>query len=247
MTLVLQTILLPLALANADSQVILKGGTHVPFSPTMTYIEQVYLRMLNYMGIEATAKLRAWGWYPQGGGEIQIQISGGGNINGINLLERSQLKQVRGLAVVTELPSHIPQRMANRADNLLRQAGLKATIQVLRETGVAPGAGVFLTAEYENSLSGFAGIGRLRLPAEKVADIACGQLLQFHQTGAPVDQHLADQLLLPAALASQQSQYRVAEISNHLTTNAAIIEQFGLAKVTVDEAEKIVTVKPVTI
>jgi RNA 3'-terminal phosphate cyclase (ATP) len=246
MTLVLQTILLPLALANADSQVTLKGGTHVPFSPTMTYVEQVYLPMLHKMGVEATAKLRGWGWYPQGGGEIQIQVSGGGILNGINLLERGKLRQIRGLAVVTELPASIPQRMTNRADNLLRQAGLKAVIQALREKGVAPGAGIFLTAEYQHSWSGFGGIGRLRLSAEKVAEIACQQLLQFHQTDAPVDQHLADQLLLPAALASEASQYRVAEISTHLTTNAAIIEQFGLARVTVDEAEKLVSVIPVT-
>ena len=133
--------------------------------------------------------------------------------------------------MVTELPASIPQRMANRADNLLRQAGLKAVIQALREKGVAPGAGIFLTAEYQHSWSGFGGIGRLRLPAEKVADIACQQLLQFHQTDAPVDQHLADQLLLPGAIASEASQYKVAEISTHLTTNAAIIEQFGLARV----------------
>ncbi|MBW4644595.1 MAG: RNA 3'-phosphate cyclase [Goleter apudmare HA4340-LM2] len=243
-TLVLQTVLLPLSLASADSQVILRGGTHVPYSPTMTYIEQVYLPMLHQMGIEAKAKLRAWGWYPQGGGEMQIQVSGGKTLNGINLLERGNLRQVKGLAVVTELPAHIPQRMANRADNLLRQAGLKTAIQPLREKGVAPGAGIFLTAEYQHSLTGFGGFGRLRIPAEKVADIACRQLLQFHQTGAPVDEHLADQLLLPAALASEKSQYRVAEISTHLTTNAAIIELFGLAKVTVDEVEKIVMVKP---
>lgn len=244
MTLVLQTVLLPLALASADSQVILKGGTHVPFSPTMTYIEQVYLPMLRRMGVKATAKLRAWGWYPQGGGEMQIKVSGSGTINGITLLERGNLHQVRGLAVVTELASHIAQRMANRAENLLRQAGLKAAIEALREKGVAPGAGVFLTAEYKNSLTGFGGFGRLRLPAEKVADIACRQLLQFHYTGAPVDEHLADQLLLPATLASGASQYRASEISSHLTTNAAIIERFGLARVTVDEAEKIVAIAP---
>jgi RNA 3'-terminal phosphate cyclase (ATP) len=84
----------------------------------------------------------------------------------------------------------------------------------------------------------------LRLAAEKVADIACEELLKFHHTGAPVDQHLGDQLLLPAALASQGSQYRVAEVSTHLTTNATVIEQFGLARVRVDEGEKIVMVMP---
>lgn len=48
--LVLQTILLPLALASNDSQVILKGGTHVSHSPAIAYIKQVYLPMLQPMG-----------------------------------------------------------------------------------------------------------------------------------------------------------------------------------------------------
>jgi RNA 3'-terminal phosphate cyclase (ATP) len=55
---------------------------------------------------------------------------------------------------------------------------------------------------------------------------------------------LADQLLLPLALASTPSQYRVAEISLHLTTNAWVIEQFGLAKITIDETEKLVAIAP---
>ncbi|MHC5609676.1 MAG: RNA 3'-terminal phosphate cyclase [Nostoc sp.] len=243
--LVLQTILLPLALASGNSQVTLKGGTHVNFSPTVTYIEQVYLPILQRMGVKAQVKLGAWGWFPQGGGEVELQVSGGSQLGGINLLERGELEQVRGLAVVTELPSHIPQRMANRAENLLRKAHLKVAIQTLRERGVAPGAGIFLTAEYQNSLTGFGGFGRLRLSAETVAEIACQQLLEFHHTGAAIDEHLADQLLLPAALASQESQYSAAEVSRHLTTNAAVIEQFGLAQIRVNEAEKIVSVIPV--
>jgi RNA 3'-terminal phosphate cyclase (ATP) len=134
--------------------------------------------------------------------------------------------------------------MANRAQNLLQEAKLKVTVQALREKGIAPGAGLFLTAKYKNSLAGFAGLGEKRLSSEKVAEIACEELLKFHQTSAPVDEHLADQLLLPAALANEKSQYRVAEVSLHLTTNAAVIEQFGLARVMVDDVEKIVVVEP---
>lgn len=241
-TLVLQTILLPLALATGDSEVTLRGGTQVTHSPPFTYIEQVYLPMLNRMRVQAEARLCAWGWYPQGGGEVELRVSGGSKLSGINLLERGDLRQVRGLAVVTELPSHIPQRMASRAENLLHEADLKAHVQPLRERGVAPGAGLFLTAEYENSLAGFSALGRVGLPAEKVAQMACEEMLDFHKTGAPVDVHLADQLLLPAALASEASQYRVAQISTHLTTNAWVIEQFGLVGVTVDEVEKVVVV-----
>lgn len=251
LTLVLQTILLPLALADRSrevgcnvSTVTLRGGTHVAFSPPFTYIEQVYLPMLKQMGLQAEAKLNAWGWYPQGGGEVELQVSGGSKLSGINLLERGNLHQVQGLAVVTELPSHIPQRMASRAENLLHLANLRAFVQPLRSRGVAPGAAIFLTAEYEHTRAGFGALGRVGLPAEKVAQMACEELLQFHQTAAPVDEHLADQLLLPTALASQESQYRVAQISTHLTTNAWVIEQFGLARVTVDEVEKVVAVVP---
>ncbi len=244
--LVLQTILLPLALATGDSQVTLRGGTHIAHSPPFTYIEQVYLPVLAQMGLKAQAKLNAWGWYPRGGGEIALRVSGGTTLSGLSLLERGALQQVRGLAAVTELPSHIPQRMAMRAENLLQQANLKAHVQPLRERGIGPGAGVFLTADYEHSRAGFSAIGRLGVPAEQVAQMACEELLDFHNTGAPVDVHLADQLLLPAALASVESQYRVAEISTHLTTNAWVIEQFRLARVTVDEAEEVVAVAPVS-
>lgn len=245
-TLVLQTILLPLVLASGNSQVTLRGGTHVSHSPSMTYIEQVYLPTLHRMGVGVEAKLNAWGWYPQGGGEVELLMNGVSKLGGINLVERGDLQQVRGLAVVTELPSHIPQRMASRAENLLREAQLKPNIQPLRAKGIAPGASLFLTAEYENSESGFGALGRLGLPADKVAQMACEELLKFHQTGAPVDEHLADQLLLPAALACQNSVYRVAEITQHLTTNAWVIEQFGLARVTVDEVEKMVAVEPLS-
>lgn len=245
-TLVLQTILLPLALATGDSEVTLRGGSHVTFSPPFTYIEQVYLPMLNRMGVQASARLSAWGWYPQGGGEVELLLSGGSKLRGLNLLERGDLRQVRGLAVVTELPSHIPQRMASRAENLLHQADLKAHVQPLRERGVGPGAGIFLTAEYENSLAGFSTLGRVGLPAEKVAQMACEELLDFHKTGAPVDVHLADQLLLPAALALEASQFRVAQINTHLTTNAWVIEQFGVARITVDEADRVVAIAPLS-
>ncbi|HEY9695673.1 MAG TPA: RNA 3'-terminal phosphate cyclase [Trichocoleus sp.] len=244
-TLILQTVLLPLALVQGESKLWLKGGTHVAWSPSATYIEQVYLPMLRSMGVEASLHLKAWGWYPQGNGEIEVQIQGTTEpLQGIVCLERGELQQVQGLAVVTELPSHIPQRMASRAQNLLQQANLKANVQPLRARGIAPGAGIFLTAEYEQSRAGFGAVGKLGLAAEKVAELAVQDLLIFHQTDAPIDPHLADQLLLPAALAATPTQYRVAEITLHLQTNAWVIEQFGLAKVTIDPATQIITVMP---
>lgn len=244
--LILQTILLPLALATGNSVVTLKGGTHVSWSPSTTYIQQVYLPFLHQLGIQAEVQLHAWGWYPQGGGEVELQVTGSGSspLRGLHLLERGDLQQVRGLAVVTELPSHIPQRMAMRSEKLLQQANLKGQVQPVRERGVAPGAGVFLTAIYEHSRAGFSALGRVGLPAERVAEMAVQELIEFHATGMPVDPFLADQLLLPMALASEESQYRAAEMSLHLTTNAWVIEKFGLAKIEIDKDTQLVTVKP---
>ena len=243
--LVLQTILLPLALAKGDSVVTLKGGTHVPWSPPASYIELVYLPILRQMGVQAQMQAKSWGWYPQGNGEVELQISGQSTpLKSLHLLERGNLQVVRGLAVATQLPAHIPQRMASRAENLLREAKIKADIQPVKMRGIAPGAGITLVTEYEHSLAGFSALGKLGLAAEKVAEIAVEQLLDFHGFGAPVDNFLGDQLLLPTALATETSEYRVAEVSTHLTTNAWVIEQFGLAKIAISPQSKIVTILP---
>lgn len=247
-TLILQTVLFPLALIKGESVVTLKGGTFIPWSPPASYIEQVYLPISQQMGVQATVKLIAWGWYPRGGGELELRVNGNGggvgSLQPIQLLERGALRQVKGLAIVTELPSHIPQRMANRAENLLAQAQLKAQVQPRRERGVGAGAGIFLMAEYEQSRTGFGAVGKVGLPAEEVAAIATQELLEFHANGAPVDVHLADQLLLPAALASAPSQYQAVEISTHLITNAWVIEQFKLAKIAIDKSNHLVTITP---
>jgi RNA 3'-terminal phosphate cyclase (ATP) len=151
-TLIIQTILLPLALASGSSKVILRGGTHVPWSPPVTYVQEVYLPTLRQLGVQAEVRLNAWGWYPQGGGEVELRVTGKGKPpNSLQLLKRGALQEIRGLAVVTELPAHIPQRMANRAAKLLQEANLKAQVKPMRERGTAPGAGIFLTAEYEHS------------------------------------------------------------------------------------------------
>ena len=244
-TLILQTILIPLALANGNSKVILKGGTHVAWSPPVTYIEEVYLPTLRQLGVQAEAKLNAWGWYPRGGGEVELLVTGSPHpLSGLQLLERGVIRQINGLAVVTELPSHIPQRMANRAENLLQQAHLPAQIKAVRERGIAPGAGIFLTAEYEHSRAGFSALGRRGMPAERVAETVVRELLDFHAQAVPVDPFLGDQLLFPLALSSQTSQYRVANISQHLITNAWVIEQFELANIVIEEDKQLVRVIP---
>ncbi|HRI56301.1 MAG TPA: RNA 3'-terminal phosphate cyclase, partial [Anaerolineae bacterium] len=90
-----------------------------------------------------------------------------------------------------------------------------------------PGACLFILAEYENGArAGFTGYGRQGYPAERVADDAVDAFLAFHASDAPVDPHLADQLILPLALLGQAMTFRTSQISQHLLTNIWVVEQF---------------------
>ena len=231
-SLVLQTVLLPLALAAGPSHVTLRGGTHVAWSPPFPYLAEVYLPTLARLGLRADLTLRRWGFYPAGGGEIVAHI--GGNTSPLRPLERTArgaLQRAWGMAVVANLPAHIPQRMANRARNLLAQAGLKADVAARRVRAQGPGAGIFVLLEYEDGVrAGFTAYGRKGLPAERVAQAACRDLLAYHRSGAPVDMHLADQLILPLALADGPSRFTTCRVTSHLRTNIWVVERFGLAR-----------------
>jgi RNA 3'-terminal phosphate cyclase (ATP) len=231
-SLVFQTVFLPLALAPGSSRLTLRGGTHVPWSPPFPYLTQVYLPMLARLGLSATLELQGWGFYPAGGGEMVVQITGGASgVYPLSLTERGELQRVWGTAAVSNLPSHIPQRMANRARNLLAEAGLKADVEARRVRGNGPGAGIFVLAEYENSVrAGFTAYGRRGLPAERVAEAACQDFLEYHHSTAPVDVHLADQLILPLVVADGVSQFTTCHVTEHLRTNAWVVERFAQAR-----------------
>ena len=226
-TLILQTVLLPLALAEGESPVTIRGGTHAPFSPPFPYIHHVYLPTLWRMGVRAQVELQRYGWYPAGGGEITLKVqSNGGTLRPITLTECGQLRQIRGTAAVSNLPSHIAQRMANRAVNVLKDAGLQSRVEAAHVEATGPGAGILLIAEHEHSASGFTAYGRKGLPSERVADSACHDLIAHHRSEAATDIHLADQLVLPAILATGTSRWTTCRVTQHLLTNVWVVRQF---------------------
>jgi len=248
--LVFQTVFLPLALAPGESHLTLRGGTHVPWAPSVDYLWEVFLPTVARMGLEAEMELVAWGFYPAGGGEVRVRIRGrSGPLAPIVLTDRGDVRRVWGRGVVSNLPAHIPQRMVDRARNLLTRAGLKADLQPLVVRGAGPGAGIFLFVQYEHARAGFTAYGRKGLPSDQVAQMACQDLLAHHETGAPVDPHLADQLLLPMALVTGVSRIVTSAITGHLLTNIAIVQAFLPVQITVDGEEGkpgTVTVVPAT-
>jgi len=152
-------------------------------------------------------------------------------IRPVSLLDRGKLQRVTGRAVAAHLPVHIAIRMADGATNLLAQEGIVAAINAEAVESVSSGAGIFLTAHYENVHCGFAGHGKRGKPAEEVAADAVELVLSHHRSRGALDVHLADQLILPLALATGPSEYSVERLTRHIETHAWLVEQFGLAGV----------------
>jgi RNA 3'-terminal phosphate cyclase (ATP) len=223
-SLVYQTVLLPLAFAGAASTVTLRGGTHVPWSPPYDFVSQIFLPTLAAAGLDTTLDLRQAGYYPPGGGLLEGIIP---PITGLRPLDRTQrgpLQRLTAVVRTSNLPAHVAERMAARITG--RLPARKLRVDSGETPAPSPGAWCLLVAEYKGTLAGFTGLGELRKSAEKVADEAVEAYEAFEHSGASVDHHLADQLLLPLALAAGRSRFTTDAVTEHLLTNAAVIRQF---------------------
>jgi RNA 3'-terminal phosphate cyclase (ATP) len=225
-TLVLQTVLLPLTLAQGASRVIVEGGTHVPYSPPAHYLRDVYVPMLIQSGGEVYTSLERFGWYPQGGGRITAEVEGWAQLQAQDLSVRGELERIFGVGLVTNLPAHIPQRMSDHANKLLSDLAVPMDIRPQRDSSTrSTGAGFFLTAEYANGRAGFSALGERGMPSEQVTEESVLALLSFDATVATVDEYLADQLLLILALADGESRFVTPVVTEHLRTNAWVIQK----------------------
>ncbi|MBN1659977.1 MAG: RNA 3'-phosphate cyclase [Anaerolineae bacterium] len=244
-SLVLHTVLVPLALANGASELTLRGGTHVAWSPPFDYLKRVYLPTLARAGIRAKVNLRQWGWFPLGGGEVKVTIQGCGTagdrpqpvLEGLDLWERGELLRVRGISAASNLPKHIRARQAGAALGGLRAAGINARVDEVDADSKGQGTALFLWAESEQALAGFTSLGQRGKPAEEVAADAVTELLAYLESGAALDCHLADQLVLPLALASGPSRFTTERVTNHLLTSAWVVNLFFPRRVRVEGQE----------
>lgn len=234
-TLVAAAVVPPLGLAPGVSTVTIRGGTHMAWSPPFDYMRDVWLPALAQIGIEGSAELAAWGWFPAGGGEIRLTLQGRSATAApptpLTLTAPGELRRVSGRAVAANLPAHIPQRMVDRAQALLAETDVADEIVPERVRAACPGAGIFLVAEYDNVRCGFSALGEVGKPSEQVAEEAVENLQTHQLSGAALDIHLADQILLPLAFAGGVSEFTVPRISQHLETNAHVIEQFSVAEI----------------
>lgn len=223
--LVLHTLYLPLALAGAASTVSIEGGTHVKAAPCYHFLERCWAHYMKSIGLTVKLEMECSGFYPRGGGLIRARI------------EPAQLQSFTGMttpaitkallyAGVARLPEHIASRMIDQASQRLYELGLE--VETLREEWPG-GPGCMLAVELPTAPAPtfFFSLGERGKPAEQVADDTVAQVADFLQAQPPgVDEHSADQLLLPLSLTAGASKFRVARVSSHLLTNADVILRF---------------------
>lgn len=225
-SLVLQTIFLPLALAGAGSTITITGGTHVNWSPSYHYLELQWLPFMRRIGFNADLKLQLAGFYPEGGGHMTAAIPPNSAISPLHITERGRLRQIRGISAIANLPRHIAERQREQVIRRLGDRFYLNDIRLVELPARFKGTMLLLLAEFEKSQASYFSLGEIGKPAERVADDAVDQMEEFLSTDGAIDQYLADQLLLPLALARGQSELRTSKITQHLLTNAEVIRQF---------------------
>ncbi len=222
-TLVLQTVLPALMLAEGSSTVRLEGGTHNPYAPPFDFLQSAYLPLLGRMGPRVEARLERAGFYPAGGGRLVVQIEPARQLVPLDLIERGEVLDRRATAVLAQLPDDIGERELRTVRKKLGWTEDQCHIdRVIDSHG--PGNTLSLTVRCEHVTEVFTGFGERNRGARAVANDATQQCQRYLRSGAAVGPYLADQLLLPIAIAGG-GRYRAQGITRHTRTHIDLVQR----------------------
>ncbi len=222
-TLVFQTLLPPLMIADQPSVIHLEGGTHNPMAPPYEFLTDTFLPLLERMGIRVEGKLDTYGFYPRGGGALTFKIEPNLNPRALHLNEKGIISAVEAKAVVVNLPDSIAERELDTVKSVLGRLDKRQVCEVKK--GISPGNFVIVQVRAHELVETFTALGERGKRAEAVAEEAAKEAEVYLEHSAPVGEHLADQLLLPMALAGEGS-FVTAILSSHTTTNIEVIQKF---------------------
>ncbi len=228
-TLVLQTVLPALTVAKGASNVTLEGGTHNPFAPPFDFLARTYLPLIARMGPRVRATLKRAGFYPEGGGRLEVSIAPVDSLGPLELSRRGEIMSRRVRALVSNLPRHIAQR---ECDTVAKKTGWDDSCFFVEEVTGSPGPGnvVMIELASEHVTEVFTGFGKIGIRAENVASAVLRDALKYIEADAPVGEYLADQLMLPLGIGAWQGTgggtFRTPGLSMHAKTHLGILKTF---------------------
>jgi RNA 3'-terminal phosphate cyclase (ATP) len=222
-TLIFQTILPALMLADAPSRISFEGGTHNPLAPPYDFLAKTFVPLINKMGPQIELDFDRYGFYPAGGGSWSTKIQPAQKLEKFEYVTRGPILQVQCRIITSKLPEHI----AVRELAVLMQNGIpQENFHMLRvDESDGPGNIVMIESASENVTEIFTGFGERGVKAEAVAEQALRQLELYKASDVFAGEFLADQLLLPMAIAGGGS-FTTMRLSGHSVTNMQTIQNF---------------------
>ncbi len=225
-TLVLQTILPALLSADAPSTAHITGGTHNPLAPPYDFVEKAFAPLLRRMGADVKLRILRHGFMPSGGGSLVAEVAPCKQFSALDLRQCGSKKPWRARVLLSKLPDEIG---AKQLDHLLdrfekRRLSFDATSLERVEADDA-GNALLLELPHGDLCEVLCAYGERGTRAEQLADRVATEALILSSADVPVGPFLADQLLLPMALAGG-GVFRTVEPTLHATTNARLIERF---------------------
>ena len=235
-TLVLQTILPALLTADGASELVLEGWTHNPYAPPFDFLAKSFLPIINRMGPKVTARLERPGFYPAGGGKFTVSIEPAKKLSRIDLMERGGILKREAVGVVSQLPRKIAE-----TELAVLRAKLSWGPECFRVEEVSnprgPGNVVVVVIESQHLTEVFTGFGERGVPADRVALAPIEEVHEYLSAGVPVGRHLADQLMIPMALAGG-GKFRTLPPTRHSMTNIEILKKFLDVAITVTKIDR---------
>lgn len=223
-TLVFQTVLPPLLHAKGPSTLEFEGGTHNPFAPPFDFLARAFLPLINRMGPRVEARLERAGFAPAGGGRFTVSVTPAEKLAPLHLMERGEIRRKVARGLVAHLPRHIAERELDVVKQKLGWEGESLVVEELSDPA-GPGNALLIEIESDHVTEVFSGIGRLGIRAEALATHTVDEARAYLAAGVPVGEHLADQLLLPLALAGGGS-YRTLAPTQHTLTQVETVRRF---------------------
>ncbi len=224
-SLVLQSCLIPAVLSRSRVIIQVNGGTDVKWSPPIDHMRLVHIPMLSMFGPSCHLEISARGFYPEGGGEVVMDVSPAGELAPVDLSSQGEVLRIEGIAFAQNLPEHVVARTKHSALKKLidfRQVRVESDLRKGRSTG----AGIVLCAVCESTFLGASVLGARGVRAEDLGDGCAQDLLETLKSGATVDEHMLDQILPYMALSKGRSRVLAEEITGHAKTNMSVVESF---------------------
>ena len=179
------------------------------------------------MGAQVEVTVQRRGYYPRGGGEVMVAVQPR-RLKGLCIGSPGAVKEIRGIAHVSNLPAHIVTRMQKTVARILADiAHVEIEPQILGEhQAIGQGGAIVLWARTGQALLGGSEVAQRGVPAERIAGTAAQALREEIMAGATLDIHASDQILIYATLAQGPSCFLARTFSSHAQTTLWLLQQF---------------------